>query len=37
MVTQAITYPYDLAVVEETDVEVEFEATGDEGTVPVLE
>lgn len=37
MVTQAITYPYDLAVVEETGVEVEFEATGDEGTVPVLE
>ncbi len=37
MVTQALTYPYDLAVVEETDVEVEFQATGDEETLPVLE
>lgn len=37
MVTQAITYPYDLAVVEETDLPVEFVATGDEDTVPVLD
>ncbi len=37
MVTQAITYPYDLAVVEETELSVEFVATGDENTIPVLE
>ncbi len=37
IVTQAITYPYDLAVVEETELPVEFVATGDEDTIPVLE
>ncbi len=37
MVTQAITYPYDLAVVEETDLTVEFRAMGDEDNVPKVD
>ncbi len=37
MVTQALTYPYDLAVVEETDLTVEFRATGDEDSLPQLD
>ncbi len=37
VVTQAITYPYDLALLEVTDVDVEFQATGDEDTLPTPE
>lgn len=37
MVTQALTYPYDLAVVKETDLAVEFRATGDEDSVPKID
>ncbi len=37
MVTQAFTYPYDLAILEETDVEVKFQAAGDEDTLRILE
>jgi len=37
MVTQALTYPYDLAQVDETDLTVEFVATGDVIEIPVVE
>ncbi len=37
VVTQALTYPYDLVVVEETDLPIEFVATGDETEIPVIE
>ncbi len=37
IVTQALTYPYDLAVVEETELPVDFVAAGDEDEIPVLE
>ncbi len=35
MVTQALTYPYDLAMIEDPDLPVEFIATGAEIEVPV--
>ncbi len=37
MVTQALTYPYDLAMMEDSGLQVEFIATGAETSVPVLE
>jgi len=37
MVTQALTYPYDLAMMEDPGLPVEFVATGAETEVPVLE
>ncbi len=36
MVTQALTYPYDLYVIEATDKTITFEATGAESYVPSL-
>lgn len=37
MVTQAITYPYDLAMMDDPGLPVEFVATGAETKVPVIE
>jgi len=34
MVTQALTYPYDLAMIEDPDLPVEFVATGAETEIP---
>ncbi len=35
IVTQALTYPYDLAMIEDPDLPVEFVATGAETEIPV--
>jgi hypothetical protein len=37
MVTQALTYPYDLAMLEDPGLPVEFVATGAEAEIPVIE
>jgi len=37
MVTQALTYPYDLAMMDDPGLPVEFAATGAETEVPVIE
>lgn len=37
MVTQALTYPYDLAMLEDPGLPVEFIATGAETEIPVIE
>lgn len=37
MVTQALTYPYDLAMLEDPGLPVEFVATGAETEIPVIE
>jgi len=37
MVTQALTYPYDLAMLDDPGLPVEFIATGAETEIPVLE
>ena len=37
MVTQALTYPYDLAMMDDPGLPVKFVATGAETEVPVLE
>ncbi len=37
MVTQALTYPYDLAMMDDPELPVEFVATGAETKVPVIE
>jgi len=37
MVTQAFTYPYDLAMINDTGLPVEFTATGAESEVPINE
>ncbi len=34
MVTQALTYPYDLVIIETSDLPVEFKATGAENNIP---
>lgn len=37
MVTQALTYPYDLAMLDDPGLPVEFVATGAETEIPVIE
>lgn len=37
MVTEALTYPYDLAMMDDTGLPVQFIATGAESEVPVIE
>ncbi len=37
MVTQALTYPYDLAMLDDPGLPVEFLATGAEDSIPVIE
>jgi len=37
MVTQALTYPYDLAMLDDPSLPVEFIATGAETEIPVIE
>ena len=37
MVTQALTYPYDLAMLDDPGLPVEFIATGSETEIPVIE
>ncbi len=37
MVTQAFTYPYDLAMMDDSGLPVEFVATGAETKIPVIE